>query len=116
MGSVGTGASERISVLNPTRDEALVTVSLVTDREAIQPPELVEMAIPAQSSIEVNLADAVGNNDLGGTSVVVRSVNEVPIVVERSIFYSEGEFSGFTTEIGAATPARARPRPPGPPG
>lgn len=107
VGSVGAGASERISVLNPTGDEALVTVSLVTDKEALQPPELVEMPIPAQTAIELNLADVVGDNDLGGTSVVVRSVNEVPIVVERSIFYSDGEFSGFTTEVGVSTPSEA---------
>jgi hypothetical protein len=105
-GAVGSAQDERIAILNPSVDEALVTVSLITDDEAIQPPDLVEMEIPGRSSREINLGKEVGGEKLGGASIAVRSVNEVPIVAEQAIWYSEDDFRGFSAEIGAASGAQ----------
>ncbi len=101
VGALAPGIDERISILNPTEDEATVTVSLIGDEEAFQPSDLVEMPVPANSSVELPLKNFLEKQNVGGLSVSVRSVNEVPIVVERTIWYGEGEFNGFTSEIGS---------------
>jgi hypothetical protein len=109
-GAVGGGVDQSISILNPSDDEAIVTVSLITDEEAIQPESLFEQAIPRRSSQEFDLREQLAefnDRNLGSVSVVVRSVNQVRVVAEHAIFYGEGEFSGFTAELGAAGGAQA---------
>lgn len=100
-GAIGKGLEERISIINPGDGEAIVTVSLVSDTKAIQPPDLVEMAIPRRTSREIDLSEVVKGEELGGVSVAVRSVNKVPIAAQRTVFYGQGAFKGFTSEMGA---------------
>lgn len=106
-GAVGPEARQFVSILNPTEDEALVSVSVVADTEVVLPPDLLEMPVPARSSITIDLADNVRPKDPGGTSVAVRSVNSVPIAVERTSHYDSEGFRGVSTEIGATQAARS---------
>ncbi|HEX2294876.1 MAG TPA: DUF5719 family protein, partial [Actinomycetota bacterium] len=41
----------------------------------------------------------------GGAGAIVGSVNGVPIVVERTVFYATAEVDGTASEIGASRPA-----------
>jgi len=100
-GALGPGNDERISILNPSGKEALVGITIVTDEETIQPPELMEIAVPRNSELDVKLGSAVGEKFSGPVSVVVRSLNQTGIVVERSVFYGAGKMTGYASEIGA---------------
>lgn len=101
-GAIGGGSREVISVLNPSDDEAIVTVALTSAEGGVQPPaDLVEFSLASDTTTDIDLRRALKNQDLGGVSVSVRSVNEVPIVVERAIWYSDESFKGFSTELGA---------------
>jgi hypothetical protein len=103
-GSVEEGVEGRISILNPSSDEAIVNVSLVTSKESLQPPKLVELAVPPASAIRLPLSEYVGRGqkNLGGAGVVVQSTNEVEVVAERSIWYALDAVSGVSSEIGSA--------------
>lgn len=103
-GAVGEGNEERISILNPTGREAVVSISVISDEEALQPPDLMEIAVPRASEIDVKVGAAVGKLT-GPVSVVVRSLNDVGVVAERSVFYGAGEFTGYASEIGITAPA-----------
>jgi hypothetical protein len=108
--SLERGVRERLSLVNPTDEEAVVTVSLVTEGEAIQPPGLLEMSLPRRSSRSLNLHQIVDRELLGerpgGAGLVVTSVNEVEIAVERSAWYeAPSKLRGFATQIGSSTPA-----------
>jgi hypothetical protein len=107
-GGAAEGVEERIAIANPGEDEAVVSVSLMAADRAIQPPELVELPIPAGSSQAVELPELLQGRDarVGGLSAVVRSTNGVPVVAERSMWYS-GELSGATAELGATRPAQS---------
>ncbi|MFP5298532.1 MAG: DUF5719 family protein [Actinomycetota bacterium] len=108
VGAIGPGAREVLSILNPSDDEAIVTVSLTATEGAVQPPaDLVEFTMPAETTTDIDLSSAFKKQDLGGVSVSIRSVNEVPIVAERSLWYSDEGFKGFATELGASQGARA---------
>ncbi len=107
-GGVGTGYDERLSILNPGNEEALVTVSLITNEEIIQPPKLVELKIPPRRVKAWSLDEMVGSDraaDLGPVGVKVVSVNDVPIVVEQNFFVSTGDAEGMASEIGLTEPS-----------
>lgn len=105
-GAVGEGNEERISLLNPSGQEALVAISIVTDQKTVQPPDLREIKVPRGSELDVKLRAAINEKLTGSVSVVVRSLNKVGIVAERSVFYGAGEFTGYASEIGATTSAQ----------
>lgn len=98
------GIQERIGLINPTEDEAVVTVSLITEGEAIQPPDLVEMTLPRMSAMDLNLRRHLAGAASGGIGVVVTSVNEIPIVAERSLIF-DGTGRGFASYLGTPDPA-----------
>ena len=106
-GAVGPGIDQRVSLLNPTDDEAIVSVSLLGDSDIAQPPELLEMTLPRQSARDISLAEMVPKDASGSISVIVQSINEVPIVAERAVWYGEGAFNGFQAELGAPEAAQA---------
>ncbi|HYI44040.1 MAG TPA: DUF5719 family protein [Actinomycetota bacterium] len=108
-GSVEEGVEEKINILNPSRDEAIVSVSLVTAKETLQPPKLVEVAVPAASSRRLPLSEFVGRggHNIGGAGVIVRSTNSVRFVAERTIWYDLDAVSGVSSEMGSAV---AQPR------
>ncbi|MDP9069408.1 MAG: DUF5719 family protein [Actinomycetota bacterium] len=118
-GALDEGIEERISLLNPTDEEAVATVSLATGSETIQPPQLLEVVIPPQTLLPLPLKDNVGGADrrVGGASVIVRTTSG-RVVAERSVHYETGALTGSASEVGAtratsrwlAAPAVAEPR------
>jgi hypothetical protein len=107
-GTIGKGYTESISLLNPGDEEALVTISLITDDGPVQPPDLVEIKVRRQSAIKVDLtADSLEKDGAQDVSVLVRSENEVGIVAERTVFYGTGRYLGVTSELGASELSRA---------
>lgn len=104
VGGSATGIEEHISIANPTSDEAIVTVLVITDSEAI--PIASEETIPAESVLpDINLREVLEGRDLGGASVWVSSLNDTEVVAEQSIFYNAETFHGYATEVGASSTA-----------
>jgi hypothetical protein len=106
-GAVGDGYEERLAVLNPSDQEAIVTISLVTNKKTIQPPKLLELGVPPESSRSVVLKDVVEGRqgELGTVGAVVRSTNGVGIVSERTVWYATGRLEGVASEVGSAQAA-----------
>lgn len=105
-GAVGTGYEERLSILNPGDEEATVDVTLVTASRSVPAPGATEIAVPPRSAVSVVLDKAALAGETGGAAAIVRAVNGVPIVVERTVFYATEEVDGVASEIGSATPSR----------
>jgi hypothetical protein len=105
-GAVGEGISQRIAVLNPSEEEAVVTVQLVTDDETLQPPKLVDLVIPARSSRSISLARSVTGRQVveGGVGAIVRSTNGTDIVVEGTVSYDTRLLEGVASEMGVQEP------------
>jgi len=102
-GAVGNGYEETLALLNPTEEEAAVEISLVTNKEILQPPKLLELAVPPQSSRSIALADFVQGRqkELGAVGAVVRSTNGVGVVAERTVWYSTSRLEGVASTVGS---------------
>lgn len=107
-GGVGPGYEERITVLNPAQEEAVLTISLVAGKEVIQPPKLVEVTVPPGTARAFWLPNLVGGTDarIGGAGAVVRSINGTGVVAERTVWYDTGDAQGVASEVGAPEAAR----------
>lgn len=104
-GALGEAYDERIALLNPSGREALVTVTLASSDRVVQPPELVELSLPPGTARELALRSAVPPPRRGvAVGAVVRSVNGVELVAERTVAY-EGQ--GLAAEVGATRRDRA---------
>lgn len=75
------GLTERFHVYNPSDLDAVVTVEAVTDRGDIPIP--VERTVSAGGQLVIDAAEAAVVPAGVGHSATVRSVNGVPVVVER---------------------------------
>lgn len=108
-GGVGPGLEERISVLNPSREEAVLRISLVAGNEVIQPPKLVEVTVAPGTTRAFWLPNLVGGTDsrVGGAGAIVRSINGVEVVAERTVWYDTADESGVASEVGATGSARS---------
>lgn len=108
-GSIEEGIDPRVSLMNPGRREAVVSISLVTAEETVQPPKLVEVRVAPQTTMRVVLSEMLGRgqSDLGGAGIVVRSTNDVGVIAERTLWYDLAAVTGVSSEIGAAV-ARER--------
>jgi hypothetical protein len=107
---VGFGVDQTFSIINPTDEEAVVGVGLVTGKKVMAPPEdLTEIKIARHSAEFVKLNGIPGLSDdvPSHASAVVASTNGVDIVVERRIEAETGEYEGIATEVGAFEPANA---------
>lgn len=100
-GASGENINERISVLNPTDREAIVTISLIAEEERPQPDSLLEVAIDRRSSKSFSITKALAGERFDALSAIVRSENGVPILAERSVAYDTDEVRGLTLELGA---------------
>ena len=108
-GEIGRGAAQRISILNPNDQEATVTVSLVTSKGVVQPEKLVELPVAAKSVRTIapeNYLKAEQAN-LGPASAIVRSINGVGVVAERTLFYDRADLHGVAADVGAPAPGLA---------
>ena len=104
-GGLESGIEDRLALLNPTDEEAVVTISLLTSSRVLQPPKLVDVRIGAESLRSFSLQDSVGggDRDAGPAAVVIRSTNEVGVVAERTVWYSTGDRQGVSSETGTTT-------------
>jgi hypothetical protein len=105
-GGVGAGFDEEFAVLNPSEEEAQVTISLATSDKVLQPPKLVEVAIPPLTAKSFSLDESLRAPDQPrAVSALVSSTNGVDVAAERSVTYtSEGEV-GIASEVGARATA-----------
>ena len=104
-GAVGNGLEEVITLLNPYRREAIVTISLADANKRLQPPKLVEVRIPPGAIKTVSLPAFLGAQDqsLGSVGAIVKSTNDVGVVAERTIWYAAGR-TGVASSLGAREP------------
>jgi hypothetical protein len=103
-GGLGPGVNESIGILNPGGREAIVSVTVTTSEETLQPRKLLEYPVPRHSAVEVRLEDFVREPDaFAGASVTVKSVNGVSIAAERTVYYATNAISGGTAEAGATS-------------
>lgn len=107
-GAMESGVDERISLLNPTDEEAIATLSLSTASESVQPPRLVEVVVPPNSLLPLPLRNYVGGpqRNMGGAGVVVRT-SSGSVVAERTVFYETEALSGVASEVGIVRPSSA---------
>lgn len=107
-GAVGSDVDERVAVMNPSEDEAVVTLSLATADDAVTPGDLAQVPVPARSSVGFSLADALERVDEGrvGVAVTVRSTNGVGVVAERVVRYRSDDIRGVAAETGSPVAAR----------
>ena len=105
-GDIGSGVAERISILNPGSEEAIVTVSLVSRKGVVQPPKLVDLVVRPRTVRALTVSEFLkeADRDLGAVSAVVRSNNGVPVVVDQTLTYTSGELAGTASEAGAPAP------------
>ena len=117
-GLIGDGASETLTILNPTEEEATVTIQTFSaDLAFRRPDDLNEIRLEPGTSREINLARAgpsfKGNAESAHFSATVTTCplgagreeicpasEQVPIVVERSLSVESGPFEGVSSEIG----------------
>ncbi len=102
-----SGATETISVMNPTAEEAAVTVSLATTEGLVQPPKLVDLPVAPKSSRSIEIQESLTSrqSQLGGVSAVLQSTNGVSVVAERTMAYQGADLGGLSSEIGVSAGA-----------
>ena len=102
-GETRSGVRQQISILNPGPDEAIVSLSLVSGKGVVQPPKLIDFVVRPRTVKSIVVGDFLKEADrgVGAVSVVVRSNNEVPVVVEQTLTYSTGDLEGTASEVGA---------------
>ncbi|CAN5549519.1 hypothetical protein BH24ACT26_BH24ACT26_07540 [soil metagenome] len=106
-GAVGEGYAERITLLNPSAEEASVTITLATETRVLQPPRLVELTLPPESSRAVALDELVQPpRQPQSVSAWVTSTTGVPIVAERTLRLVGAGRRGLSSEIGVTGAAR----------
>lgn len=110
-GLLGGGASEKITIINPSDDEANVTIQVFSDKLNFDnPDELNQIRLEPQTSQEISLSSATpifkGDVDAASLSATVMSNGAVPVVVERTLEIESGPFEGVATEVGATELAR----------
>ena len=76
-------------------------MSLVTSGRSEGSAPLTEISVPPRSTVAVTLDESMISESGAGTSAIVQSVNGVPVVAERTVFYATEEVDGVASEIGA---------------
>lgn len=114
FGQVGEGVDNRIAIVNPHDDEAIVSLLVMTSKEVVRGPRLMEIAVPGQTSKSVSLAEELPGDqaNLGDVSVALQSENDVTVAAEKVVAIESGDREGVASEVGAADPARAWVAPP----
>jgi hypothetical protein len=106
-GVLGTDFDERIFLLNPADREAIVTITLAATDRVVQPPDLVELSLPPLTALEVALRRSAPVPSTPVTvGAVVRSINGVEVVAERTVRYLDRAEPGVAAGTGATRAAR----------
>ncbi|HVM10383.1 MAG TPA: DUF5719 family protein [Acidimicrobiales bacterium] len=104
-GYVGDGVGERFSIYNPTGREAVASLELILEEGAAEPFDL---TIPPLGRIDVVANDEERVPKGVGHSAVVRSLNDVPVVAERSVVAIAPSGRSGTSEIVGGRRAASR--------
>jgi hypothetical protein len=106
-GVVGRAYATQVAILNPSAQEAIVTVAFASPERVIQPPELVETSLPPGTARAFALRSLlpVPRKPIS-LGTVVRSVNGVEVVVERVVRYATEDEEGIAAEVGVSASAR----------
>jgi hypothetical protein len=83
IGMYDEGIAERWHVYNPSDRDAMVSLEIVPDNGDIPVP--VDRTVPARSQLVIDAGDVESLASGAGHSSSVRSLNEVPVVVEREL-------------------------------
>lgn len=104
-GLVSAGLTERYHLYNPTADEAEVSIELNLDEGAAEPFDL---TIPPRGRVTVDAsAEERVPRDVGHAATVV-SLNDVPVVAERSVVaIAPAARIGIADTLGARRTARS---------
>jgi hypothetical protein len=104
-GDKGEGIDEEVFVYNPTGDNATVTIQFVVDDpQATGPVPPIELSVGAHEVVVVGSPDeAWGQIPDGGHSIIIRSINEVPVVAERLLAFHDPQ-PADGAELTAGTP------------
>ena len=97
-GEVPAEGDEFAVITNPGERESLVQFIIQTETEQLSPPELAELPIPAGRQVVVRLADFLPRGFIHG--MTISSVNAVPIVAERLIYFG-GAVRGADSSFGS---------------
>ncbi len=81
-GRLDEGIASRLVVFNPSDEQAEVDVEVITDDPSI-PVEPFELTVLARQSVTVDLDQEPRMAEVSGFSLLVRSVNSVPMVASR---------------------------------
>ena len=97
-GEVPAEGDEFAVITNPGERESLVQFIIQTETEQLSPPELAELPIPGGRQVIVRLADFLPRGFIHG--MTISSVNAVPIVAERLIYFG-GAVRGADSSFGS---------------
>lgn len=104
-GAIGEDFDERLSIMNPGDSEATIDVTLVASAETEDAAVLTEVSVPPHSTVAVPFETSMIPDGEGAVAATVRSVNNVPVVAERTVFYATEDMDGVASEIGAPVTA-----------
>ena len=111
-GLVGGGATQKFTIINPTDEEADVSIQTFSSSLDFEKAvDLTEVRLEPQTSREINLAsadpiiDGEGPAHLSATVSTCRPTNPdceggTPIIVERSLEVESGIYEGISAEVG----------------
>jgi len=89
-GATGAFFDLDVSIANPNGDSARVNVEFMTDGGRVVSQDLI-LAARSRRTIRV---DAVASVAASAVSTIVTSLDGLPLVVERSMFWGEGTYGG----------------------
>lgn len=102
-GIVLPGITERFHVYNPTQREARISIEFTLEEGAVEPFDRI---IPPGGRLSIAPTDEDRVPASMGHSTLVRSLNDVAVIAERSIDgVSPARRTGFATTVGAPGPA-----------
>jgi hypothetical protein len=101
-GYVGEGVTERIHVYNPSGREARVEIDMLLDQGEADP---VELTVPAQARVTFTVNEEPRVPANVGHAAVVRAVNGVDVVAERTVeALPPSPSTGLAVALGATRP------------
>ena len=108
QGFLGDGATEILSILNPSEEEVTVTITPFSRDVELGNVEKSEIQLEPETSRDVPLRDLELELDpevsLAHVSIAVTSAGGTPVIVERSLTVHEGA-DGRMSEVGITTPS-----------
>lgn len=104
VGGSPADGSQSISIINPGEKEALVQMVFHTETGQSAPDALQEIAVPAGRQVLIDPAAHLGAGTSHGMSLT--SVNDVPVVAERTTYAPVGSVRAYDSEIGMTAAGR----------